>query len=225
VLLPWRKEAQLFLRAPLADPGEALSGLARGARCRVVVSSAFARYALVPFSPAVIGREANEALAAHVFRRTHGERVDAWRIRVAPARAGHPSIACALDASLLDALAAAAQERGVTLSAIEPAFVAGFNAARRDLPSSCWLAVIEPGRLALGLLRDGQWRRLASQRLGADVDSELPFALARESLLVEAAEPAASVTDPAASLPCWTVRYDKAPFLVQPFMAQIKVAA
>jgi hypothetical protein len=218
VLPPWRKEAQIFLRAPLGDPGAALSGLARGARCRVVVSSAFARYALVPFSSAVIGREANEALAAHVFRRTHGERVDAWRIRVAPAPAGHLRLACALDTSLLDVLAAAARERGVMLSAIEPAFVAGYNAACRRLPSSCWLAVVEPGRLALGLLRDGQWRRLASQRLNADVDSELPFALARESMLVEAA-------DTVASLPCWTVRYDKAPLQVQAFTAQQMKAA
>lgn len=210
--LPWRKDAQLLLRPPLADPGDAMSGLARGTRCRVIVSSAFARYALVPFSAAVAGREANEALADQVFRRTHGERVDGWRVRVAAAPAGHPRVACALDASLLDALAAAAQKRGVTLSAIEPAFIAGFNAVCRRLPSSCWLAVVEPGRLALGLLIEGRWRRLASERCGTEVHEALACALVREALLVEGAEAVAK-------LPCWTVRFGEARPEVQPCAA------
>jgi hypothetical protein len=217
VSLPWRREPQRLLRAPL-NPAGALDGLARGARCRIVVSSAFARYALVPFSAAVVGREANEALAAHVFRRTHGERVDAWRMRVAPAQAGTARIACAVDASLLDELAAAARERGVTLAAIEPAFVAGFNAALRRLPASCWLAVVEPDRLTLGLLLGGEWRRLAAQRLGEDLDRELQSALIREALLVETAAPVAD-------LPCWTVRLGEGRAQVQPFLPQTRAAA
>lgn len=211
MLLPWRNEAQRMLGPSLADPGEALSGLPRGARCRLVVSSAFARYALVPFSADVIGREAGEALAAHVFRRTHGERVDAWRVRIAPAPAGHPRIACALDAALLDALAAAARERGVTLRAIEPAFVAGFNAARRRLPASCWLAVAEPGRLVLGLLIGGRWRHLAAERCGTDPRASIERALGREAMLAEDA-------GATANLACWMVRFE--PGLAEPAGAE-----
>jgi len=200
VLPPWRRPVQRLLRPPPAGAGDALSGLPRGSRCRVVVSSALARYALVPFSDAVVGREANEALAAHVLRRTHGERVDAWRIRVAPAPAGHPRLACALDAALLDQLFAAARERGILLSSVEPAFVAGFNAAYRRLPASCWLAVAEPGRLALGLLVDGRWVHVAAERHAADARSAVRRALAREALLVQEKEDAAA-------LPCWVVRF------------------
>ena len=215
MLLPWRKEVRRMLRPSLADPGDALDGLARGMRCRIIVSSDLARYALVPFSTAVVGREANEALAALVFRRTHGERADAWRIRLAPGPIGHPRVACALDAALLDRLAAAAEERGVTLTAIEPAFVAGFNAAYRRLPPSCWLAVVEPGRLVLGLLIDGRWRHLVAERFSVDVRRALAPALAREGMLVENFEAAAS-------LPCWMVRFDPegaSPVEVRPFDA------
>jgi hypothetical protein len=210
-----------MLRPPPAGPGEALDGLPRGARCRLIVSSALARYALVPFSADVIGREANEALAAHVFRRTHGERVDGWRIRVAPARAGHLRLACALDAALLDALAAAALERGVTLRAIEPALVAASNAARRRLPASCWLAVVEPGYLVLGRLIAGQWRHLAAERCGTEPGASIARALAREALLAEDAGAAANV-------PCWVVRFDPArpgPASAEPFLPQERAAA
>src|SRR5262249_43208963 len=109
VLPPWRREARILLRGPLAAPGDAMRSARRGTRCRIVVSNALARFALVPFSTAVVGREAEEALAAHVFRGTHGERVDGWRIRVAPARLGEQRVACALDAGLLDAIPGAAR--------------------------------------------------------------------------------------------------------------------
>ena len=185
MLRPWRREAQLLLREPLAMVGQAMSALARGTRCRIIVSSALARYALVPFSTAVVGREANETLAAHVFRGTYGERVEGWRIRVTPAPRGQRRIACALDTALLEGIGAAAQEHGLRVSAIEPAWAAGFNAARRRLPASCWFAVTEPGRLVLGLLIDGEWRHLAAERCGADVAAGLRQALARAAILAD----------------------------------------
>ena len=162
MLPPWRREKRLLLRGPIATLGEAMRALRRGTRCRIIVSNALARFALVPFSTAVVGRAAEEALASHVLRGTHGERVDAWRVRVAPARPGEQRLACALDAALLDAIPGAAQAHGVQVSAIEPAWAVGFNAAYRRLPASCWFAVTEPGRLVLGLQIDGEWRQLAS---------------------------------------------------------------
>ena len=199
MLRPWRREARLLMHGPLTALGQAMRALARGTRCRIIVSNALARYALVPFSTAVIGREADEALAAHVFRGTHGERAEGWRIRVAPAPRGQRRIACALDAALLEGIPAAAQEHGVRVSAIEPAWAAGFNAAYRRLPASCWFAVTEPGRLVLGLLIDGEWRQLASERCGDDPRAALRQALLREATLAD---------DPAAArLACWVAHF------------------
>ena len=188
-----------MLRGPITTLGEAMRALRRGTRCRVIVSNALARYALVPFSTAVVGREAEEALAAEVFRATHGERVESWRIRVAPARRGERRVACAVDASMLDAIPAAAHEHGLVLTAIEPAWVAGYNAAYRRIPASCWFAVTEPGRLVMGLLIDGEWRQLAAERCGDDQRVGLRQALQRERALAE--DPAA------AALPCWVAHF------------------
>jgi hypothetical protein len=188
-----------MLRGSIATLGEAMRALRRGTRCRIIVSNALARYALVPFSTAVVGREAEEALAAHVFRGTHGGRAEDWRIRVAPARRGARRIACAVDKTMLDAIPAAAAEHGLGVSAIEPAWAAGYNAAYRRLPASCWFAVTEPGRLVLGLLIDGEWRQLAAERCGDDARAALRQALLREGTLAD---------DPAASrLPCWVAHF------------------
>jgi hypothetical protein len=184
---------------PADDPGKALHGLRRGARCRVVVSSVFARYALVPFSADVVGHEANVLLAKHVFRRIHGERVDAWCAAVAHAPAGAALMACALDTELLARLDAAARERGVTLLSVEPALAAAFNAARRRLPDSCWVAIAEPQYLAVGLLRARQWRYLATERGAADT-AAATRALAREAILAE---------EDGSALPRWLVRIDE----------------
>jgi hypothetical protein len=199
VLRLWRREVRLMLRGSLATLAQAGRALRRGTRCRIIVSNALARYALVPFSTAVVGREAEEALAGHVFRGTHGERAGDWRIRVAPARRGARRIACALDATMLDAIPAAAAEHGLRLTAIEPAWAAGYNAAYRRLPASCWFAVTEPGRLVLGLLIDGEWRQLAAERCGVDARAALRQALLREGTLAD---------DPAAArLPCWVAHF------------------
>ena len=185
-MLPrWRRQARIFLHGPPAALGTAMGGLARGTRCRVIVSSSLARYALVPFSTQVVGREANETLAAHVFRGTHGERVEGWRIRVTPAPRGQRRIACALDAELLDGIRSMAKERALGVTAIEPAWAAGFNAAYRRLPASCWFAVTEPGRLVLGLAIEGEWRYIGAERCGSDPVAAFRQAAAREAILAE----------------------------------------
>lgn len=188
-------------RAPLAALGDALRTLPRRTRCRVIVSSAFARYALVPFSMTLVDGKSSEALAGHVFRHIYGEQAGAWACRVAPAAAGRKRVACALDSALVGAIESAAQSCGVALVAIEPALVAAFNSARRALPGSCWFAAVEADRLVLGLLIDGQWAHLAAERCPSRSEEALARMLARESLLVA---PGLLKRD----LPCWVSRFD-----------------
>jgi hypothetical protein len=188
-------------RSPVAALGDALRTLPRGTRCRVIVSSAFARYALVPFSTTLVDRRSNEALAGHVFRHIYGEQAGAWACRVAPAAAGRKRLACALDSALVGAIASAAKSCGLSLEAIEPALVAAFNSARRGLVRSCWFAQAEPDRIVLGLLDDGEWVHLAAQRSWGDAGTVLSRMIARESLLFTA-------DSGSGALPCWIARFD-----------------
>jgi len=188
-------------RSPVAALGDALATLPRGTRCRVIVSSAFARYALVPFSATLVDRQANEVLAGHVFRHIYGEQAQAWACRVAPAAAGEKRMACALDAALLDAIESAARDSGLVLEQIEPALIAAFNGARSRLPGSCWFAAAEADRIALALLCDGRWVHLAAERGVGEPLAYLARMLVRESLLIGADAAQRDV-------PCWIARFD-----------------
>jgi len=190
-------------RPPLAALGEAMGSLPRGTRCRVIVSSCFARYALVPFSTMLIDRKANEVLAGHVFRHIYGEQAQGWAFRVAAAAAGQRRVGCAFDVALLDAIESAAQEAGTVLDSIEPALTAAFNSARSELPNSCWFAAVEEDRIALALLRDGHWEHLATERCVGEPEAVLTRMLSRESLLIGA-------DAPERDLPCWMARWDAA---------------
>jgi hypothetical protein len=188
-------------RAALETLAGALHTLPRRTRCRVIVSSAFARYALLPFSTTLVDRRSNEALAEHVFRHIHGDQAGAWAFRVAPAAAGHRRVACALDSALVEAIRSAANTCGLSLEAIEPALVAAFNSARGVLPRSCWFAQAEPERIVLGLIHDGEWVHLAAERPSGDPKTALARMIARESLLC-AADAASG------DLSCWIARFD-----------------
>lgn len=190
--------------APLEALRETMRGLRKGTACRVIVSNSFVRYARVPFSTSLVNRAANEALAAHVFQHIYGERARAWACRVASAAAGAGRVACALDAALCAAIESAARECGIALVAVEPAFTAGFNRARRRLPYSCWFAAVETGRLALGLLVQGGWTHLASERCAGDWEGALARMLSREALT-------AAADAPVDALPCWTARFEADP--------------
>lgn len=195
----------VFPRGPGEAPwqatlGDAMRGLPAGAICRIIVSSCFARYALVPFSPALVDRKAIEGLAAQVFRHRHGEQAQAWTCRVAPASVGDSRLACALDAALVETVESVARTSGVILAALEPALTAAFNAARGRMPLSCWFATVETGRLVLGLLVGGKWTHLAAERCAGHWEAALARMLSREALMV-AAE---SLND---GLPCWVARF------------------
>jgi hypothetical protein len=188
-------------RAALETLAGALHTLPRRTRCRVIVSSAFTRYALLPFSTTLVDRRSNEALAEHVFRHIHGDQAASWAFRVAPAAAGHRRVACALDSALVEAVRSAAKTCGVSLEAIEPALAAAFNSGRRDLARSCWFAQAEPERIVLGFIHDGEWVHLAAERPSGDPKTALARMIARESLLC-AADAASG------DLSCWVARFD-----------------
>lgn len=188
-------------RGSLEAMRETMRGLRKGTACRVIVSNAFVRYALVPFSTSLVNRAANEALASHVFQHIYGERTQAWACRVAPAPSGDRRVACALDAALAAAIESTARECGIALVAVEPAFTAGFNRARRRLPYSCWFAAVETGRIVLGLLFEGKWCQLASERCAGGWKGTLARMLSREALM-------ATLGSPVDQLPCWIARFE-----------------
>ena len=151
---------------------------------RVILSSHLVRYALVPFSPRVVGAVALNTVAQQAFRHVHGAVVDNWAVAVS-AVGERTRAAAAVDERLRQGIIDAAQSTGVHLNAIDPLLMDGYNAARPQLLSSGWFAVVESGRVTLVRTAGGDWARVVSARCDADWRSTICQLVEREAPWVE----------------------------------------
>lgn len=180
---------------------EALLERAPAKRLRLVLSNHFVRYLVLPADAAVKGPAERAAWLAHHFAAVYGERAAAWAIGV-ERRGAASSLAAAVDAALLEQTRALAARRGVRLLSAEPLAIAAYNRARRGLrETTCFLAVLEPGRACLLLLEGERVLRVANRR-AADPRAELDALVALEALdagFARDARPPLAIAEPAAA--------------------------
>ena len=131
------------------------------AKVGVVLSNAFVRYALVPWSDALSGEAEEAAYVRHHFLRVHGERAKGWSFRASPAPAGAARLCSAIDSALLDGLKKSVKK----LVSVQPALMAAFNRCRGEIPAAgAWLALVEPERACIGLHAKGGWQAVQNAR-------------------------------------------------------------
>jgi hypothetical protein len=175
--------------AALAPLAQELDAAALPAKTRVacVVPDRHARYLVVPWNAAMQSRAARQAFAAHCFAETYGELARDWVVRAAPGDYASPSLACAVDAALLDALGRLFAQRGLALVSVTPSLAHELAHAAGALPpGASWVVVAEAGAMTMLLVEDGRPLRVAVARAGPD---ELPSLLAREWFALGRDEP------------------------------------
>ena len=159
----------------------------------IVLADQFVRYALLPWSDALKTHAQWMALARHRFCAIHGPVANEWEIKFAETAPAGPRLACAVDAGLVDELAARFSGTGVSLVSVLPFLIAAFNQVRELTGGSCWLVVEEPGRLTLALFLRGVWVAIRSRRGDPAWRESLPELIARESALLGLEEPCTRV--------------------------------
>ena len=140
----------------------------RGERLRVsvVLSNHFVRYAIVPAPGGASGPDEEQALARFHFARIHGERAQAWELRLGRGRSGSPRLACAIDKDLFAAVKSCfpAQSRARLVS-LQPYLMSAFNLWRSRMPKAgAWFLLPEDGRACLALHARGAWRAVQNVR-------------------------------------------------------------
>lgn len=166
----------------------------RAADATVVLSNHFVRYALLAANDRLSGREEWLEYASHHFEKTYGLRARDWDIQISESRTTHPRLASAIDKALVAAAAAAFEKSRVRLLSIQPYLMIAFNRALPSMPqSSFWFVAQEPGRLLLGLVRDGLWQSVRARQTSAQWCEDLPRMLERESALLPSAGPCTDV--------------------------------
>lgn len=151
-----------------------------------VLSNHFVRYALVPWSAALMDDEEEGAYARHFFRQLYGATADSWELRLSPDLAGVSQLASGVDPGLPEAVRASFAGAGVSLRSIQPGLMAAYNSCRRQLREcSAWFVLHETGSLCLALLQRGRWISVRTLRAGGGWRDALPLLLEREEYLVE----------------------------------------
>jgi hypothetical protein len=169
---PWTQAVAML--ASELDAG----GIDKKTRVGCVVPSLYARYLLVPWNAAMQSRSARQVFAEHCFRNTYGELAANWVVRAGTGDYESATLACALDAALLDELYRMFAQRNLALRSVTPSLVHELGVLGDAFPGGAtWLVVPEADMLTLLLVEQGQPRRVAIAR-GAQ--PQLPELLSRE---------------------------------------------
>jgi hypothetical protein len=178
-------------KATVAALDEVLAGFTTpGIPATVIVSSRFVRYIIVPWRDNVIGATEQAEFARHCFSNVYGATSVDWEIRISSGGFRRNALASAVDAQMLRAVEKVVTGRGFRIASIQPNFMAACNRFRRELggyQSGC-IAVLEPGRVALGIFDRTGWRTLSARRVDTPGPAELVSVLAQELKLAEPAD-------------------------------------
>jgi hypothetical protein len=182
-------------RAALAALASRLPGKATGkTKVKVVLSGRLVRWQLLPWRPELGGARELAAYAGLRFRETYGRGAEAWHVQCSPQPPGHPIPACAVDAGLIEALRRTCQAADARLVAATPYLATAFDHWRKRFRGGpAWLGLIEPDCLSLGLVSDGRWIGLRSQRLAESWSATLPAMMTQLSIAADFAGPPAPV--------------------------------
>ena len=180
---------------PLAQgesPLEALSAilnLKKEHQVSIVLADSFVKYMLLPWNAALKTEEQWLALARHRLATVYGAQAAEWEVKLTATAPQGARLACAIERSLVAAIAERCVAARVDLTSVQPFLVAGFNQIR-DLAGagSCWLVVEEPGRLTLAYLQKGAWIAVRSRRVDERWREVLPEIIERESACLALSE-------------------------------------
>lgn len=179
------KPGQWAWDAPLAALRKVVFDYARpDISVKVSLSNHFVRYAVVPWRDRVAGQAEQVAFAQHCFKNLYGAPAAHWDIRVSDGGFRRNALASAIDREWSVGLDKIFAENKLERISIQPWFMTACNRFRNDLGrhEDGGVAVMEPGRVALGVYDRFGWQSLTARKLaGADPGLLAPV-LAQELL-------------------------------------------
>lgn len=131
----------------------------------VILAGTWGRCLLGPALTTLPSDEELDALARQVATEAYGQQALNWTVKIQIQGRGLPPIISAVEPAWLENLAQLATAHQLRLRAVSPLLAASWNHLRQQIPSRAeWFALVEPGRVQLIALRNGQWVTLSSTR-------------------------------------------------------------
>ncbi|MGB4345985.1 MAG: hypothetical protein WBJ21_06275, partial [Burkholderiaceae bacterium] len=158
---------------------------------RLVLSGRFVRWQLLASQPEISRPDELAAYAALRFQENFGHAAQGWQVMHSLQPPGKNMPACAVDAALLEALRTTCESAGARLVSVSPYFAGAFDRWRHVLgKKTAWFGLIESDCVSLGLLRDGNWLGLRTQRVNEDWRDALPGMMVQTGISAGLPDPA-----------------------------------
>lgn len=175
-------------------------GMRRRVRLSVVVSDRLAHYQLLPWQAGIVTRADRRAYAMHRFEAVYGEAVRSWRMKIDLVPPGMPSLACAIEGDLIDALRGVAAANRSRLISVRPNYLSVFSLRRHALrDKQLWFGVVEERHVCLGVLSGQSWRAIRNEGAADGWQAALPGMIRRIECTLN--EPPATVLHLGGDLP------------------------
>lgn len=157
---------------------------------KIILASDFVRYLSLPAQQVNMSQEEKLAYAIAAYHEVYGDSVDAWDVKLNDVAPRQPTIAAAIDKTLLHALSQLANKYQLKLVSVQPYLMSAFNALSNQIKNvSGYLVIVELKRLLLINLQKGHCQNLRTFSSSSDWQFELKDLLARELLMVETSNP------------------------------------
>jgi hypothetical protein len=162
---------------------------ASAAAVQIVLSGRFARWQLLPWREELSAGDAFAAYAALRFRETYGKLAQDWTLLPAILAPGQTAPVAAVDTALLEALSSLCHSHRLRLQGITTYFPQAFDRWHQLLKGAgFWFSAVEPDVLTLGLVQQGQWVALQSQRHTGDWKTALQLLMEQMAWACDEAE-------------------------------------
>ena len=155
----------------------------------LVLSNHFLRYALVPWAEGIDKADEDATYVRHCFQRIYGDAAQHWTLQTSPERSGSTRLAAAMDQDLLSQLQTGLAQAQISLASVQPYLMSALNHWRRQLRGSQFIfAVAEPERIAMVLVRAGQWLDVRNRAMRGDWSQAMPSLFTQLSHSVDLAD-------------------------------------
>ncbi|MFM9836310.1 MAG: hypothetical protein ACKVOA_09415 [Methylophilaceae bacterium] len=181
-------DADQALWQPAFNAMQKLLAVAGGkADVKIMLSSHFVRYVLVPVQADLKDEAEEEAYVRFCFVEVYGEDAKDWTLRWNGALAVDQQIASAIDRNFLAAIEQSAKNSNMKLCSVQPYLMSAFNLVRKHMVADeQWFVLVESGNACLSSFTQGECTTLRTVRLDDDWQETLPRLLAREFLIAGA---------------------------------------
>jgi hypothetical protein len=142
------------------------------------------RYIILPGHEIVMSSNEKVGYAQAAFREIYGAVADSWKISINDIAPTQPTLACAIDGSMYEAITELAQKYKLKLKSVQPYLMTAFNKLFSNIKNAnASFIVVEQTRIATIFLERGVCQQVNIEKFTSDWQINLEETLSRNELL------------------------------------------